>query len=112
MFARQFMIIILSIIAFLTECIKFILKLGELPVGELEFIAFVCEFLSGRFKLIFKFGDAATQFGNISGSILDVSLQLRYLVIQFNFLPFEICNHGRKTFDTRFILMAAEKKVV
>ena len=24
---------------------------------------------------------------------------------------YQICNHGRKTFDTRFILMAAEKKV-
>ncbi len=82
-----------------------------MPVGELEFIAFVGEFLSDRFKLLFKFSDAAAQFGNITDTILDVSFQLRYLVIQFNFLPFEICNHGRKTFDTRFILMAAEKKV-
>ena len=48
MFARQFIIIILSIIAFFGESVKFILKLGELPVGELEFIPFVGELLSGQ----------------------------------------------------------------
>lgn len=54
------MIITLSIIAFFGESVKFILKLGELPVSGLEVIAFVGEFLSGRFKLCFKFGDAST----------------------------------------------------
>lgn len=62
----------LSIIAFFGDSIKFILEFGKLPVSELEFIAFIGEFLSGRFKLGFKFCDAVTQFGNITGTILYV----------------------------------------
>ena len=62
----------MRIVAFFGESVKFILKFGELPIGGFEFVAFVGEFLSGIFKLLFKFGDAATQFGNISGTILDV----------------------------------------
>lgn len=97
--------ILLSIIAFLTEGVKFTLKLGKLPVGELEFIALIGELLSGKCEVGFKSGDATTQFGNIFGAVLNICLQLSYLVIQFSLLPFKICNHGRKTFHSCFSLL-------
>ena len=81
---------------------QLIMEVGELPVGVLEFEAFVGEFLSGRFKLGFKGSDTVTQFGNITGTIFDIRLQLSYLVIQFHLLSFKIRNHGRQPFDTCF----------
>jgi len=49
----------LRIIAFFGESVKFLLKFGELPVSEPEFVALVGEFMSSRFKLVFEVGNAA-----------------------------------------------------